>query len=127
MNTPTSVSSRDRLFRLAVGSICAFGLLLTVCPTNAVLFYFTADTNYNTTAPATRSLTNSGWQYQGAWAGFSGTVISSNCFITAKHIGGSVGDSFVFQGVAYPTVAAHEDDQSDLRILRITGLFPTNE
>jgi hypothetical protein len=41
-------------------------------------------------------------------------------------VGGAVGQSFTFQGVEYPTVAAYEDDQSDLRILRVAGHFPTN-
>ena len=126
MNAPPSVSPRARILHAVVGLLCGSLLLLSPFPAKAVLFYFTGDTNYNTTAPATRSLTNSGWQYQGAWVGFSGTVISSNCFITAKHVGGSVGESFVFQGVEYPTVAAYEDDQSDLRILRVAGQFPTN-
>lgn len=126
MNTLPSVSSRARILHASVRLICGFALLLTTFPAKAVLFYFTGDTNYNTTAPATRSLTNSGWQYQGAWVGFSGTVISSNCFITARHIGGSVGESFTFQGADYITTAAYEDAESDLRILRVAGQFPTN-
>src|SRR5450759_1250386 len=101
MNAPPSVSPRARILHAVVGLLCGSLLLLSALPANAVLFYFTGDTNYNTTAPATRSLTNSGWQYQGAWAGFSGTVISSNGFITARHIGGSVGQSFSFQGADY--------------------------
>src|SRR5438552_3230407 len=90
------------------------GLMCCVFPARAVALYSTGDQNYNRT-PATRTLTNSGLQYQGAWAGFSGTVISSNCFITTKHIGGNVGQSFSFQGVEYPTSAAYEDPDSDLR------------
>ncbi len=126
MHTSPFVSSRDPILQAAARLFCASILLLSLCPAEAVLFYYTGDTNYNTTAPTTRALTNSGWQYEGAWGGFLGTVISSNCFITAQHVGGSVGQSFIFQGLAYPTVAAYEDTQSDLRILRVAGQFPTN-
>lgn len=97
--------------------------LLWVMPAKAVLFYWTGDTNYNT-RPPTGALTNSGWQYEGAWEGFSGTVISSNCFVSAKHLGGAVGDAFTFQGIDYTTVASYEDTNSDLRILRVSGQFP---
>src|SRR6195256_1142082 len=125
MNTPPLVSIRAPLLRTTAALFCGCALLLAVLPAKSVLFYSKGDTNYNTTAP-TKTLTNSGWQYQGAWMGFNGTVISSNCFITAKHIGGAVGQSFVFQGLEYPTVAADEAPESDLRILRVAGQFPTN-
>jgi hypothetical protein len=69
-------------------------LLLAVSPAKAVMFYYTGATNFNTTPP-TKTLTNSGWQYQGAWVGFSGTVVSSNAFVTAKHIHGAVGRWFL--------------------------------
>lgn len=58
---------------------------------HAVLFYSTSDPIHNTTAP-TGSLTNSGWQYEGEWNGFLGTAIAPRYFITAKHVGGSIGD-----------------------------------
>jgi len=104
---------------LALGA----GLWLTALPAAAVLFYSTGDPTYNTTAPA-KTLANSGWQYQGAWAGFSGTVISPNCFITAKHVGGAVGGVFRFQGTDYRAVAAHPDPNSDLCIWQVAGQFP---
>ncbi len=94
-------------------------------PANAVLFYSTDDPAYNTNPPTT-TLTNSGWQYQGAWVGYSGTVISSNCFITAKHVDGAVGDPFVFQGLEYPTLASYDEPNGELRIWRVSGRFPTN-
>lgn len=100
-------------------------LLLGVAPARAVLFYWTGDPSYNTNAP-TKTLANSGWQYQGAWAGFSGTVISSNCFITAKHVSGVIGHLFLFQGVGYWTTAHYDDPDSDLSIWRVAGRFPTN-
>src|SRR6266852_1865597 len=63
----------------------------------AVLFYSTADPAHNTTAP-TGVLTNSGWQYQGLWGAYLGTPIAPKYFITAAHVGGSVGDRFRFRG-----------------------------
>jgi Trypsin-like peptidase domain len=99
-------------------------LLISALPAHAVIFYSTGDPSYNTNAPG-GALTNSGWQYQGGWATFSGTVISSNAFITAKHVGGSVGDPFTFQGVQYITTASYDSPDSDLRIWRVAGQLPT--
>ncbi len=90
---------------------------------NAIIFYATGDTNYNTTAP-TGILTNSGWQYQGLWVGFLGTPIAPKYFITAAHVVGSIGDPLVVNGVSYPTSAVFDDPQTDLRIWRICGTFP---
>jgi hypothetical protein len=92
-------------------------------PAQGVLFFHTADTNFNTTPP-TRAFTNSGWQFEGEWIGFNGTVISSNCFITAQHIGGAVGQVFTFQNVQYTTVTNYDDPNTDLRIWRVSGQFP---
>lgn len=102
--------------------LCAL-FLLVLTRAEAVLFYWTGDPTYHTDAPA-GPLTNSGWQCQGQWGFFSGTVISSNCFITANHVGGTVGDAFVFRGVEYPTIASYQDAESDLRIWRVSGQFP---
>jgi hypothetical protein len=90
---------------------------------HAIIFYSTADPSYNSTAPS-GALTNSGWQYEGTWGGFLGTAIAPKYFITAEHVGGSVGDPIVFRGVAYRTTAVHDDPDSDLRIWRICGAFP---
>ena len=98
-------------------------LVLTISLAHAILFYSTGDTNYNSTAPS-GALTNSGWQYEGFWGSFLGTPIDPKYFITAKHVGGQVGDPFVFRGVVYPTTAVHDDPDSDLRIWRVCGTFP---
>ena len=60
-------------------------LWLATLPAAAVLFYSTGDPTYTTSAPA-KTLKNSGWQYQGLWAGFNGTVIGPDCFIGAAVI-----------------------------------------
>jgi hypothetical protein len=98
-------------------------LLLSVLPAHCLIFFSTGDPSYNTNAPR-GAVTNSGWQYQGAWSTFTGTVISSNAFITAKHVGGTIGDPFTFQGVQYTTTAAFESPDSDLRIWRVAGQLP---
>jgi hypothetical protein len=93
-----------------------------VLPAHALIFFSTGDPGYNTNAPS-GALTNSGWQYQGEWSTFCGTVIASNAFITAKHVGGSVGDPFTFQSVQYTTTASYDSPDSDLRIWRVAGQF----
>lgn len=115
---------RRLLFSLGV-TFCwlVIGCWGSVTSARAVIFYSTGDPNYNTNAPG-GALTNSGWQCQGAWGSFSGTVISTNSFITAKHVGGSVGDPFAFRGVQYTTTASYDSPDSDLRIWRVAGQFP---
>jgi hypothetical protein len=90
---------------------------------SAIILYGSGDPQRNTTPP-TGSLTNSGWQFQGQWGGFLGTPISPRHFLAAKHVGGSVGDAFVFRGVTYTTTAVYDDAQSDLRLWRVCGTFP---
>lgn len=99
-------------------------LALSPLPAVAVIFDSTGDPGFNTTAP-TGSLRDSGWQFQGQFGGFLGTPIASNLFITAEHIGGSVGQSFAFGGIDYLTDKFFDDPASDLRIWRIDGTFPT--
>src|SRR5580692_3993866 len=85
-----------------------------------VIFYATGDPTYNTTAP-TGSLAGSGWQWVGSWDGYAGTPIGESYFLTAQHVGGNVGDPFVFNGVPYATTAFYDDTSSDLRIWQISG------
>ena len=89
----------------------------------AVILYGTADPSANTTAP-TGPLANSGWQYEGQFGSFLGTVIASNYFVTAKHIGGSVGQTFTFNNVVYTTTAVFPDPSSDLQMWQVSGAFP---
>ena len=63
----------------------------------AVLFYDTVSSSYNTTAP-TGQYANSGWQWQGYFGGFMGTMISPTHFITAQHIN-VAGTTFVHDSV----------------------------
>ena len=84
----------------------------------------TGDPAVNTSAP-TGALSGSGWQYEGYWNGFIGTPIAPNFFIAAAHIGGSIGDSFVYQGVTYSTVKSFSLNGSDLLIWQVNGTFPS--
>jgi len=98
-------------------------LLSLAYRTSAVIVFGTGDPTHNTTAP-TGALTNSGWQYQGSWGAYLGTPIAPKYFVTATHVGGSVGDLFHFRGVDYATTAAFPDTNSDLIVWRICGTFP---
>jgi len=98
-------------------------LLFSSPSVNSVIFFSTGDPTYNTTAPG-GTLSNSGWQYQGLWGGFLGTPIAPKYFITAAHVGGSIGDPFLYQGTNYLTSAVFDDPNTDLRIWRVCGTFP---
>jgi hypothetical protein len=101
---------------------CAL-FLFSAAPIRAVILLATGDPSANTTAP-TGVYADSGWQYEGQFGSFLGTVIGSNYFITAKHIGGSVGQIFVFNNIGYTTTAVFPDPSSDLQIWRVAGTFP---
>jgi hypothetical protein len=109
------------LFRLTILG----ALLVMLTPVRAVILFGTGDPTANTTPP-TSALAGSGWQYEGQFGSFLGTVIAANYFITAKHIGGSVGQTFDFNGTTYTTTAVFPDPSSDLQIWRVAGTFPTH-
>ena len=62
-----------------LGLVLSAGLVVTDS-SKAVILYGTEDPSVNTTAPD-GDLAGSGWQYQGYFAGFLGTVIASNYFV----------------------------------------------
>ncbi len=108
----------------AHAGLLSAGLLLSLPGSGrAIIFHATDDPAFNTTAPA-GELAGSGWELQGRWGGFLGTPIALNLFITAKHVGGEVGQSFNFRGTNYPVIASYADPQSDLRIFEVCGIFP---
>lgn len=108
------------------GLLWALGCFATVgaLPLPAVIFYSTADPNFNTIMP-TGTLAGSGWQWVGKWGGFQGTPIGPHHFLTARHVGGVVGEPLVLDGTIYPTTAFFDDPESDLRIWQVAGTFPT--
>ena len=105
---------------VSIAGICVLALL---ADSRAVLFDSTADPAFNTTEPG-GTLAGSGWQFEGQWGGFLGTVIADHFFITARHIGGTVGQPFKFKGATYTTTAFFDDPNSDLRICKVDGVFP---
>ena len=104
-------------------SLLCLGLLLGGSPSYAVLFASTGDPTFNTTAPE-GVLQDSGWQFQGQWLGFLGTPIGPRHFITSRHIGGTVGDVFVFRGETYVTDEVVDAPVADLSIWHVTTPFP---
>ena len=88
-----------------------------------MIFYATDEAEYHTTLPP-KTLNNSGWQLQGNWRGLVGTPIASNLFISAQHVGGTVGETFSLQGIGYTTVESFPDPDSDLIVWRVCGTFP---
>jgi len=54
-----------------------------------------------------------------------GTPIAPHYFLAAHHVGGSVGQTFTFNGVNYTTTAYWDDPNSDLRIWKVDGTFPS--
>lgn len=87
----------QRLLALARASIVAASIFLFVPMARAVLFYGSADPTHNSSAPG-GAYQNSGWQYQGYYGAYLGTMIAPQYFITAKHMG-TQGSFFVSAGI----------------------------
>lgn len=86
----------------------------------AVMFLDTDATGFNTTTPGD----NSGWQYEGKFLTFLGVPIGPHFFITAKHFGGSIGNTFDFHGEIYTTIGFHDVPGTDLRIWEVNHSKP---
>ena len=105
---------------LALRVLLVMGLASRV---NAVIFLETGDPQHNSSTPGD----NSGWQYEGKFMSFLGVPIAPHFFITAAHLGGSVGTVFDFHGDGYTTIAIHDVPSTDLRIWEVDHAkpFPT--
>ena len=103
----------------------------------AVVFYETADPNHNATAP-TGQFANSGWQFEGLFGGFLGTMISPQLFITAQHIGvqsstfvstslfnGGADVTYTIDTAANSGVGYWDITGTDLRIYKVNETFAT--
>jgi hypothetical protein len=123
---PTAAAERPSRKSRLLAVLAAFAVLagLGPAPARALLFKSTGDPAYNTSAP-TGALNESSWQFQGQWGNYLGTPIGPHFFITAKHVGGTVGDLFVLDGLSYVTTASYDDASSDLRIWQVEGEFRT--
>lgn len=84
--------------RLLRRGMAGFAMMLFFASSaKAVLFYDTGSSTHNNSAP-TGLYENSGWQYQGYYGAFLGTMIAPQYFITAQHMG-TQGSSFVSAGL----------------------------
>lgn len=112
--------------RLSHACFCRFFVALLLCcgaDVSAVVYLGTDDPNHNTSAPD-GELAQSGWQYLGRWVNFVGTVIGPHHFITARHVGGVIGQRFHFRGETYATRALYEFGPNDLRIWEVCEPMP---
>ncbi len=70
---------------------------VSATPCRAVVFYDTGDVSHNITAP-TGAFADSGWQYEGTYGSYLGTMIAPQYFITAQHFG-TQGTTFTQNGI----------------------------
>ena len=110
----------NRIARTAA-ALLAVGLVLSMAAPAAGPSSCTGRPDRATLAPASCTYADSGWQYQGQWSYYLGTPIAPNYFITAKHVGGSVGNMFTYNGQAYTTTAAYASPSSDLTIWKVSS------
>jgi hypothetical protein len=77
----------------------------------------------NLSAP-TGEYAGRGWEFTGRWGGFLGTPIAPHYFVTAKHLGGAVGQKLFYRGAAYTAVESLPCPDSDLAVWRVAETFP---
>ena len=118
------MGKQARTTEWAAAAVCLALFLAGAQKLQAVLFASTGDPSYNTNAP-TGSLTNSGWQYEGNWGSYLGTPIAPRYFLAAKHVGGNIGDQFVFNGYTYHTTGLIiTNPNADLLVWKVDQTFP---
>lgn len=104
--------------------LCGTIILCLVEPASAVLVRDGERDGRNLSTP-TGAYAGSGLQFQGEWGSFLGTAISHRHFVTASHVGGSIGQTFRYGGETYTTVASFKDPGSDLRIWQVDRNLPS--
>ena len=96
--------------------------LIGASPARAVIINGSA--TGNTSAPTDPALATR-WGQVGNFSAYMGTPISSQFFLSAKHLGDLTGQSITFpDSTSYTTVARFVDPSSDLAIYQISGTFP---
>lgn len=75
----------------------------------------------NETAPA--ALVAPVLQWTGQWQGLTGTPVGPRQFLTAGHVGGSIGDTFTVGGLSYTATALVS--RGDLALWTVDGTFAT--
>lgn len=100
--------------------LTACGVMLGLGEADAVMLLDTGDPQSNSTTPGD----NSGWQFEGKFLTFLGVPIGPHFFITAKHIGGTIGTPFDLHGDIYTTIGFHDVPGTDLRIWEVNHSKP---
>jgi hypothetical protein len=109
----------------------AFALLLAAIgrPAAAVVVITGSAGNYSVTQIYTTdsaytggTYNGSGDQYEGLWQNGAGTAVSPHAFLTATHLGGSVGQVFNFGGSSYKTVGS-TDVGNGMTLWSVNGTF----
>ncbi|HAB19851.1 MAG TPA: hypothetical protein PLX89_14935 [Verrucomicrobiota bacterium] len=88
-----------------------------------VILFGTGDPSAHTTAPE-GELARSGWEFQTGPFG-SGTIVGPAEVLTAAHLGWAANLSITWGGLSFPIVAAVDRAGTDLRLLRVSGHFPS--
>lgn len=114
--------SPHRSFATSLIRNLAISLFLFPFLSHAVVFYSTGDPNHNTTPPQ-GDLADSGWQYLGSWGFSIGTPISSNLFITAKHVGGPTNHLLTLNGASYVAIASYPHPRADFSVWKVSTAF----
>jgi len=110
-----------------VSAMVTMAFLWALCR-DASAVIIIGSTTGNTSAPSNSDLATR-WNQVGNWGSYLGTPIATNFFMTAKHIGGTIGDSITFpdDSSSYQTVARVDDPSSDLSIWQISSAFPASK
>ncbi len=130
----------DMIFSKVSPTVLLPGIILLLSAANlpAIIFFDTGDPAHNRETAPTGQLANSGWQFQGEYKEFLGTMISPRHFITASHIGrrpttfvqkswfsGEAGDRVYYINPNFNNGNGSWDiPGSDLRIFEVYGQFP---
>jgi hypothetical protein len=114
---------KNHAFKRAMWAAVTSLLLVATLNTHGVIVKGSGDPERNA-APPSGELQDSGWQYQGLWGSFLGTPIAPQFFLAAQHVGGGIGQEFLFAGNVYRTVAYWDEPNSDLRLWKVDGVFP---
>jgi len=105
-------------------------------PAQAVIFFSTGDAAHNREVAPGGSLAGSGWQFQGEFGNFTGTMIAPQYFVTAKHLGtpsttfvsadyynGGSDVTYNIDTMANGGTGFWNIGTTDLRVFKITGTF----
>lgn len=79
-----------------------------------MIFLFTSDPDFNT-APPDGYYANSGWQWQGGYSHGTGTVVSQDQVLTAKHFAGK--NAFIIHGKKYAVLKTEDDPHASASLI----------